>query len=125
MKIQRLDHIALVCRDSKASREWYQRVFEMEWIYPGEWDDNPYFLKKGDALLALFQSGTDAAGIPAKGPRIDHFAFRAETRKDYEEVKAELEAKGVGFDEQDHGISFSIYLTDPDGIKVEVTTYDL
>lgn len=125
MKIQRLDHVALVSEDSTISRKWYEEVFEMEWIYQGQWDNNPYFLKKGDALLAIFQKGQNSARGQDAVSGIDHFAFRAETRGDYEAVKEQLAAKGLAFDEQDHEISFSIYLRDPDGIKVEVTTYDV
>jgi catechol-2,3-dioxygenase len=125
MKIQRLDHVAIISENSLESRKWYERIFEMEWICQGQWDDNPFFLKKGDALIAIFQKGTATSGLQANASGIDHFAFRAETWEDYEAIKRELESKGIEFNEQNHEISFSIYLKDPDGVKVEVTTYDV
>ncbi|MBK1876190.1 VOC family protein [Pelagicoccus mobilis] len=125
MKLSKLDHVALVCSDSKRSKKWYETVFEMEWIFRGKWDNNPYFLKKGGAQIALFQASPDSPTAPRKGPRIDHFAFGAETRADYEKVKESLSSKSVPFEEQDHEVALSIYLKDPDGITVEVTTYDL
>jgi catechol 2,3-dioxygenase-like lactoylglutathione lyase family enzyme len=39
-------------------------------------------------------------------------------------AKAELSANGIGFREGDYGIAWSVYLPDPDGYQVEITTYD-
>jgi catechol-2,3-dioxygenase len=125
MNIQRLDHVALLSGNSLESRKWYERVFEMEWIYQGQWDNNPYFLKRGEALIAIFQKGNDSSRVQSYTSGIDHFAFRAAKRSDYKEVKENLASKGIEFEEQDHEISISIYVTDPDGITVEVTTYDV
>ena len=125
MKISKIDHVALVSADSTASRDWYRRVFEMDWVYQGKWDNNPYFLKKGDVYLAIFQDGARNTKTRSNGVRIDHFAFRAESMTDYEDIKKILFEKGIAYDEQDHEISKSIYTKDPDEIKVEVTTYDI
>ena len=125
MNINKLDHVALLSSDSKASRLWYQRVFEMEWVFRGQWEDNPYFLKKGDAYIAIFQNGKKSTSTLTKGSRIDHFAFRADSKNDYEDIKETLRKKGIHFEEQDHEIARSIYLKDPDDITVEVTTYDI
>ena len=97
----------------------------MEWVYQGQWENNPYFLKKGDAFIAIFQKGTESTENRHDGVRIAHFAFRAETKNDYEEIKRNLKGKGIAFKEQDHGISNSIYIKDPDNLTVEITTYDL
>lgn len=123
MNIQKLDHVALICSDVNASKDWYMNVLGMEWVFQGQWNNNPYFLKLGDCYIALFQSSDEKNLASHIGPRIDHFAFRAETRVDYEEIKEELGKRGIPFSEQDHEISISIYLRDPDGIKVEITTY--
>ncbi len=126
MQLKRLDHVALVCADTEASRGWYQSVLGMEWVFQGQWGGNPCFLRKGESYLALFQAGR-SPGMPARpdGPRIDHFAFLAASRGDYEQAKLELREKGLSFKEQDHEISLSLYLEDPDGHTVEITTYDL
>ena len=125
MKISQLDHVAIVSADSKVSREWYQKVFGMEWVFQGRWENNPYFLQKGQSFIAIFQKGLKGSKSNKEGVRIDHFAFRAEKMTDYEEVKECLKRIGIPFEEQDHEISKSIYLKDPDEITVEVTTYDL
>ena len=51
-----------------------------------------------------------------------HIAFRV-TRQQYVAAKALLASEGVPFEEQDHEVCLSVYLHDPDGIQVELTTY--
>ncbi len=126
MKLARLDHVALVCADVETSRSWYMSILGMEWVFPGKWGGNPCFLQKGDSYLALFQAGQHSpAPAQPSGTRIDHFAFLAERRDDYEQAKVQLREKDISFDEQDHEISRSLYMKDPDGHTVEITTYEL
>ncbi len=56
--------------------------------------------------------------------RMLHLAFRA-NRKNFLAAQDELKQRGVRFEFQDHEISHSIYFSDPDGHKLEITTYDL
>ena len=124
MKLERLDHVALVCADTGKSREWYCRVFGMDWVFRDEWGGNPVFLEKESARLALFQVGEgDQTPSPSRGIRVDHFAFLADSKEAFEAARTELSAKGVEYDFEDHQISHSIYMRDPDGHVVEITTY--
>lgn len=123
MDIASLDHVALICADINVSKNWYIKVFDMEWIHQELWDGNPIFLRKGNCCLALFQTGSDRSSAPKSGARIDHFAFKAETRDGYEAAKRKLQELNIPFKEQDHEIAHSIYLRDPDQISVEITTY--
>lgn len=125
MEFCKLDHVAIVAKDSDVSKNWYLNALGMEWVYQGLWGGNPIFLKKGECFMAIFQAGKSPEQASRRGTRIDHFAFRIESRELYEAAKVELKEKGIDFDEQNHEISLSIYLEDPDGITVELTTYDL
>jgi catechol 2,3-dioxygenase-like lactoylglutathione lyase family enzyme len=40
------------------------------------------------------------------------------------EFPAELDARGIEYHEGDYGVAWSVYLPDPDGSQVEVTTYE-
>ena len=124
MNYRQLDHVAVVATDAKLTRDWYCDNLDMKWIHRGEWDNNPYFVEKGVARLAIFQAGSPGERQTVV-PRIDHFAFLAESLEDYAGIKHELEKKGVDYKEQDHKISMSIYLEDPNGITVEFTTYSV
>lgn len=124
MNFSRLDHVALVARDAARTRDWYCETLGMEWVFRGQWNNRPYFVRKGTAQLAIFQAKESTPNRTNVGLRADHFAFLAETRADYDAIKAELTENGIPFDESDHDVAWSIYLTDPDGQTVEFTTYD-
>jgi catechol 2,3-dioxygenase-like lactoylglutathione lyase family enzyme len=40
------------------------------------------------------------------------------------EFPAVLDARGMGYSEGDYGVAWSLYLPDPDGYQVEITTYE-
>ena len=53
-----------------------------------------------------------------------HFAFRVD-RKNFEAAQERMRWLGVEFREDDHGVSRSIYIHDPDGHEIEITTYEV
>ena len=61
---------------------------------------------------------------PINPARVLHFALRAD-RKNFERAQQELKQRGIAFHFEDHGIAHSIYFGDPDGHKLEITTYEL
>jgi catechol 2,3-dioxygenase-like lactoylglutathione lyase family enzyme len=43
-----------------------------------------------------------------------------------EAAKSELRDRGIAFEEQrDYGVAWSVYMPDPDGHLVEITTYEV
>ena len=60
---------------------------------------------------------------PNQAVRVAHFAFRA-NRANFETARRELAAKGIVVSYQDHDISHSIYFSDPDGHRLEITTHE-
>ena len=52
-----------------------------------------------------------------------HVGFRT-SRGGLERAKLELAANGVEYEEGDYGVAWSVYLPDPDGYLVEITTYE-
>ena len=129
-----LDHIALACRDVAASAAWYADVLGLKRVHADMWGDVPTMMSAGnDTMLALFPvkpaPGSDPKPRPGPAPGTDtlailHFAFRTD-RPGFEQAQAHLRERGIDFRFQDHDISHSIYFCDPDGHKVEITTYDL
>lgn len=81
-------------------------------------------LSLGPTWLALFPAVTDGTTTPLPAIRVDHLAFRAD-RQNFEAAQRALPAKGINIVFQDHQISHSIYFSDPDGHRLEITTYDL
>ena len=59
-----------------------------------------------------------ANGLPLDAP---HYAFAVGTLADLDAWKARLKAAKVTFDTEDHGDQRSIYFSDPNGIRWEIT----
>lgn len=123
MHLEQIDHVALTCVSPEATMAWYVRVLGFEHVYPGKWNGVPVFLRLGTTFIALFPSKSGGRDVTA--PRLDHLAFRAPIFADFEQAQQELRGHGVAFQFQDHQIAHSIYFADPDGHKLEITTYDL
>ena len=122
-----LDHVALTVSDQKRSLEWYQRVLGMERRYEeATGADDPVFVCAGNACLALFPAQTpDLQPVPDhRVMAMRHFAFRLD-RVNFERVRIELSEQHIPFHFEDHGMAHSLYLSDPDGYRVELTTYEL
>ena len=125
MKLQQIDHLALTCRAPEVSKDWYVTVLGFEHVHASRWKGVPLFLKLGSTYLALFPHRQDAQERPGTGPRLDHFALRAATYADFKDAQDRLIELGITFAFQDHELAHSIYFSDPDGNRVEITTYDL
>jgi len=121
---QGLDHVALVVADMRRSIAWYADVLGMERRYADVWDGggDPVVLCNGDACVALFE--------PVEGDLVEadgvnrHFAIRLD-RSGFDATRAEMAQRGIEAELWDHTICHSIYVRDPDGHQVELTTYDL
>lgn len=123
MRLDGIDHVALKCASPAESMAWYIRVLGFEHVFAGEWESVPIVLRLGSTCLALFPSHGDNRELAAI--RIDHLAFRAATYADFNAAQRELQAHAIPFQFQDHQVSHSIYFADPDGHKLEITTYAL
>lgn len=123
--VDHLDHVALRVRDVDASASWYGEVLGMRPAFEGMWDGVPTMLALGPTFLALFPAG---GGTPEAEPEkcvcMDHLAFRADP-ENFALAREELPARGIPVEFQDHGASHSIYFDDPDGHRVEITTYEI
>ena len=53
-----------------------------------------------------------------------HFAFRLDSAN-FERAQVELSERQIPFRFEDHTMAHSMYLADPDGHRVELTTYEL
>ena len=124
--IEALDHVALSVRDVARSARWYIEVLGLTHLHRGKWNGIPVFVGNGNAAIALFPAsekmGADSADRAAV--RTLHFAFRVD-RENFLRAQDELKKRAIGFEFEDHEISHSIYFHDPDGHKIEITTYEL
>jgi catechol 2,3-dioxygenase-like lactoylglutathione lyase family enzyme len=127
--LEGIDHVALAVADVESSAEWFIDVLGFERLYPGMWDGVPVFIGKGTTAIALFpRQSRDIPGSSRQSQRNEvdmlHLAMRA-NRQNFLAAQEDLKKRGIDFEFQDHEISHSIYFRNPDGHRLEITTYEL
>ncbi len=136
--IKGVHHTAFRCRDAEQTRAFYEDVlglplaaalvFEEE---PGTRKAHPYmhlFFSLGDGNFVAFFDAPDSAtpGHFAMTHGFDrHIAFEADSMANLLAHKARLDAAGVpNFGPLSHEFVHSLYMWDPNGLQVEITTRD-
>ena len=124
IEIEGIDHVALSVRDVERAAQWYMDVLGFERVHEGMWNGVPIFIGKGTTALALFPVRPGSTAADRAEIRMLHLAMRA-NRENFLTAQEELKRRGIKFEFQDHEISHSIYFRDPDGHRLEITTYEL
>jgi catechol 2,3-dioxygenase-like lactoylglutathione lyase family enzyme len=126
MKLQHIDHVAITVSDLARSLAWYTDVLGLERRFEDEWGDVPTMVCAGETCVALFPSDVpNPQSVPVhETVSMRHFAFRVD-RENFEAAQARFRDRGIGFQSADHGIAQSVYISDPDGYRIEITTYEL
>ena len=122
-RLDRLDHVSLNVSDRPASIAWYRDVFGLEQRNEPRQDDWPVFMGEFGRCVALFQAEVESPARAEESTGLRHVAFML-GREDLERAQEHLAARGVEFRVEDHGSALSVYVADPDGNVVELTTYE-
>lgn len=123
IKIDFLDHVAIRVKNMEESASWYEEVLGLKRFQFSEWGDFPIFMLQGKTGIALFPANLSDAELDSKSRnvKIDHFAFNV-NRENFEKAIKRYDALGLEYRIEDHFYFDSIYTSDPDGHKVELTT---
>jgi glyoxylase I family protein len=122
-------HVALNCRDQRVTEEFYREWFgfaRARTVSLGQ--EEIVFLRQGDVYLELFRSEIEplspAAGDgPAHQGHARHLAFQTDDLESFLERVGDRVPVSLGplhFDDFIPGWR-SVWLTDPDGVVVEVS----
>jgi len=124
-----------VTRDQEATRAFYEDILGFPLL--ATWSEadelfgavrvycHTFFGLADGSALAFFQFADDEmyerskAVYPQIG-RFQHIALKVD-RKTYDEIDRRLAAAGVPRRQTDHGYCLSLYVTSPDGLRVEFT----
>lgn len=125
----RTDHLALPAYDAAATCDFYTRILEFPLVDADagdDWGGKPWLMMvfgvADGRKLAFFAFRGMAASDETLPSGARHFAFAAASAQDYAAWKKKLEAEGVVLNEEDHGTQRSIYFSDPNGVRLEITT---
>ncbi len=122
-KIKHLDHVAIYVENVDKSMEWYNKVFGFEHIHADIWGKHPAFMAIDNFGIAIFPAKQKGLPAPSRQEHktIDHFAFRV-TFENFKKARKHYQDLNIDFDFQHHKAFDSIYVKDPDGHTVELTT---
>jgi catechol 2,3-dioxygenase len=123
MKVRELGHIVLYVRNLERSRHFYGEV--LGWKQIADVGDMAAMFSSGRTHheLLLLEVG-ETAPLPAPGRRagLYHFGLKVgDTDDELRDALDRLRAEGVPITGMaDHGVTHSLYITDPDGNEIEL-----
>ncbi len=121
-RINFLDHVAIMVKDMEVSAQWYQKVLGLQKYELPEWGAYPIFLLAGKSGIALFPANANVEENKSeRNIRIDHYAFNV-SRDAFDKAVIWYEELGLKHTIKDHHHFLSVYIHDPDGHTVELTT---
>jgi catechol 2,3-dioxygenase-like lactoylglutathione lyase family enzyme len=124
VEIAQIDHVAIAVTDVERSADWYCDVLGMDRRHP-EWGSMPAMVCAGDTCIALFTVAGEPSPVPGRDAvAMRHLAFRVD-RAGFERAQEELRDRGIELEFMDHETAHSVYFQDPDGHRLEITTYEL
>jgi catechol 2,3-dioxygenase len=114
-------HAAIRVRDLEAAKTWYRDVLGM--TIEDEFPGRGFFVRFGPYYhhdLAIFKADAEAAAPDANAVGLAHLALLVDSLAGVREWYHHLKRKGVSVRSSDHGVTRSIYFTDPDGNPFEI-----
>ena len=120
--LQRLDHVSLNARDRPRSIAWYRDALGLVQQNEPTDDSEPVFMGDFGVCIALFQATTDGPERVYESPGLRHVAFMV-GRDELATAAAHLERLAIDVRRENHGNALSLYVPDPDGNVIELTTY--
>lgn len=124
---RRLHHAAWITRDQEATRHFYEDILGLPLV--ATWAErapatgreycHTFFALEDGGALAFFQyADQDEHPVELQSP--GHIAFECDAETQ-EGIKARLDAKGYPVRVTDHGYCVSLYVTDPNNLRLEFT----
>ena len=129
-QVQGVHHITIVGSTKQSAVDFWQGVLGMPFIFEqpnlGKPDENHLYFDPGDGRLLTVFTNESREDARRQAPReigcVEHLAFNV-SRATFALAPARLREHGIEFIQRDRGFMDSIYLHDPNGLKVELACY--
>lgn len=130
IQVQGVHHTTIVGSTKQSAIDFWSGVLGMPFLFEqpnlGKPDENHLYFDPGDGrLLTVFtnETRTDARrDAPRDIGCVEHLAFNV-SRAVFQRAPDRLNERGIAFIQRDRGFMDSIYLHDPNGLKVELACY--
>jgi len=130
IQVQGVHHTTIVGSTRQSAIDFWEGVLGMPFVIEqpnlGKADENHLYFDPGDGrLLTVFtnEAREDARRPAPREPGcLEHLAFNV-SRATFSQIPARLREHGIEFIQRDRGFMDSIYLQDPNGMKVELACY--
>ena len=130
MQVQGVHHITIVGSTRQSAIDFWEGALGMPFVMEqpnlGKPDENHLYFDPGDGRLLTVFTNEAREDARRDAPReigcVEHLAFNV-SRATFQLAPSRLRARGIDFIERDRGFMDSIYLRDPNGLKVELACY--
>ncbi|MBL8961332.1 MAG: VOC family protein [Gemmatimonadetes bacterium] len=130
VQVQGVHHITIVGSNRQSAINFWEGVLGMPFIFEqpnlGKPDENHLYFDPGDGRLLTVFTNESRVDAQRPAPReigcVDHLAFNV-SRATFALAPDRLTAHGIEWYERDRGFMNSIYMKDPNGLKVEIACY--
>jgi glyoxalase family protein len=130
VQVQGVHHITIVGSTKKSAVDFWQDTLGMPFVLEqpnlGKPDENHLYFDPGDGRLLTVFTNESRADAGRDAPRevgcVEHLAFNV-SRATFMQAPARLRERQIDFIQRDRGFMDSIYLHDPNGLKVELACY--
>jgi catechol 2,3-dioxygenase-like lactoylglutathione lyase family enzyme len=130
IQVQGVHHTTIVGSTRASAIAFWEGALGMPFLFEqpnlGKPDENHLYFDPGDGrLLTVFtnESREDARRpAPREVGCVEHLAFNV-SRATFTQAPARLRERDIEFIQRDRGFMDSIYLQDPNGLKVELACY--
>jgi catechol 2,3-dioxygenase-like lactoylglutathione lyase family enzyme len=130
VQVQGVHHVTLVGSTRQSALDFWQGALGMPFVFEqpnlGKPDESHLYFDPGDGRLLTVFTNESRADAGRHAPRevgcVEHIAFNV-SRATFSHAPARLRERGIEFIQRDRGFMESIYLRDPNGLKVELACY--
>jgi catechol 2,3-dioxygenase-like lactoylglutathione lyase family enzyme len=130
IQVQGVHHITIVGSTRQSAIDFWEGVLGMPFVFEqpnlGKADENHVYFDPGDGRLLTVFTNETVGDARRHAPRevgcVEHIALNV-SRATFMQAPTRLRERGIEFIQRDRGFMDSIYLRDPNGLKVELACY--